>query len=203
MKRELILEIIRERWSPYAISSAPVEEFKLKAMFEAAGCAPSANNEQPWLFVYTTRDNPEIFDRYVSFLNDGNKAWAKHAYALIISMARMTFAGSGKPNRYALYDTGMAVSNILLQAESFDLFVHQMGGYSVEMVREYLKLGEDIQPIAMMAAGYLGDGAALTPELLKRDEARRPRKSVTSYVFHNSMYEEAFRCDPEKMSSVI
>ena len=40
MKKELILEIIQERWSPYAFSSAPVEEFKLKAMFEAASFAP-------------------------------------------------------------------------------------------------------------------------------------------------------------------
>ena len=37
MKKELILEIIKERWSPYSFSSSPVEEFKMKAMFEAVG----------------------------------------------------------------------------------------------------------------------------------------------------------------------
>ena len=41
MKEELILEIIKERWSPYSFSSSTVEEYKLKAMFEAAGHAPS------------------------------------------------------------------------------------------------------------------------------------------------------------------
>ena len=54
MKKELILEIIQERWSPYSFSSGPVEEYKLKAMMEAAGYAPSCNNEQPWMFVFTT-----------------------------------------------------------------------------------------------------------------------------------------------------
>ena len=54
MRKELILEIIQERWSPYSFSSSIVEEYKLKAMFEAAGYAPSCNNEQPWIFVYTT-----------------------------------------------------------------------------------------------------------------------------------------------------
>src|SRR5664280_2149311 len=124
MKKELILEIIQERWSPYSFSPAPVEEFKLKAMFEAASCAPSCN--------------------------------------------------SGKPNRWAFHDTGMAVSNLLLQALALDVYVHQMGGYSVEKVKEYFKLGDDIEPVAMMAIGYLGDGSSLTPELLKRDETRRP-----------------------------
>jgi nitroreductase len=192
MKKELILEIIQERWSPYAFSSLPVEEFKLKAMFEAASCAPSCNNEQPWAFVYATQDEPEIFNEYVSFLADGNKVWARNAYALAISMARTKFSFSGRPNRYAFHDTGMAVTNLLLQAESFDIYVHQMAGYSVDKVREYLQLGEDIEPIAMMAIGYLGDGYGLTPDLLKRDENRRPRKSITEFVYRNSLHRPAF-----------
>ena len=68
MKKELILEIIQERWSPYSFSSNDVEEFILKAMFEAAGYAPSCNNEQPWMFIYSTQKNRQIFNDYlVSF----------------------------------------------------------------------------------------------------------------------------------------
>lgn len=192
MKKELLLEIIRERWSPYAFSSAPVEEFKLKAMFEAASCAPSCNNEQPWMFVYTTRADVEVFNDYVGFLDDGNKIWASQSYALAISMARSKFTFSGKPNRFAFYDTGMAVSNFLLQGVALDVYVHQMGGYSVSMVKKYFNLTDDIQPVAMMAIGYLGDGSALTPELLKKDEFRRPRKSISEFVFKNNLNDKAF-----------
>ena len=192
MKKELILEIIQERWSPYSFSPSPVEDFKLKAMFEAAGFAPSCNNEQPWLFVITTRDDEKVFDDYIGFMNDGNKIWAKNAYAIVISMARIKFAHSGKPNRWAFHDTGMAVSNLLLQALALDVYVHQMGGYSVEKVKDYFKLGDDIEPVAMMAVGYLGDGSSLTPELLKRDEVRRPRKSITEFVYKNSLNRTAF-----------
>jgi len=191
MKKELILEIIQERWSPVAFSSLKVEEFKLKAMFEAAGFAPSCNNEQPWLFVYSTQENREIFDNFTGFLADGNKIWAKHAYALAISMARTKFSHNGKPNRYAFYDTGMAVMNLLLQAQTLDIYVHQMGGYSIEKVKQYFMLDDDIEPIAMMAIGYLGDGTNLSPELLKRDENRRPRKSVAEFVFKNSLSQPA------------
>ncbi len=192
MKKELILEIIQERWSPYAFSSTPVEEFKLKAMFEAAGHAPSCNNEQPWLFVYTTQEDKEVFNDYIGFLSDGNKVWVKNAYGIAISMARTKFSHSGKPNRHAFHDTGMAVTNLLLQALSFDVYVHQMAGYSIEKVKEYFKLGDDVEPVAMMAVGYLGDGSNLTPELLKRDEIRRPRKSVNEFVFKNLLSKPAF-----------
>lgn len=192
MKKELILEIIQERWSPYSFSPAPVEDFKLKAMFEAASCAPSCNNEQPWLFVFTTRENEKVFNDYIGFMADGNKIWAKNAYAIGISMARTRFSHNGKPNRWAFHDTGMAVSNLLLQALALDVYVHQMGGYSVEQVKGYFSLGDDIDPIAMIAIGYLGDGSSLTPELLKRDETRRPRKSISEFVFKDSLSKLAF-----------
>jgi len=192
MKKELILEIIQERWSPVAFSSSKVEEYKLKAMFEAAGYAPSCNNEQPWLFVYSTHDEKEIFNDFLGFLAEGNKLWAKNAYALAVSMARTKFSYNDKPNRFAFYDTGMAVTNLLLQAHTLDIFVHQMGGYSIEKVKEYFSLGDDIEPVAMMAIGYLGDGSDLSPELLKRDEKRKPRKSVSEFVFKNSLSQPAY-----------
>jgi nitroreductase len=192
MRKELILEIIQERWSPYAFSSAPVEDFKLKAMFEAAGYAPSSNNEQPWMFVYATQQDKKVFEEYLGFLTDSNKVWAKYAYALVISLARTRFTYKGRPNRHAFHDTGMAVSNLLLQALALDVYVHQMGGFSTEKVREYLNLTDDIEPVAMMAVGYLGDGELLPPELLKRDEKRSSRKSVNEYVFRNSLSDPAF-----------
>jgi nitroreductase len=192
MKKELVLEIIQERWSPYSFSSNPVEEYKLKAMMEAAGYAPSCNNEQPWMFVFTTQKNSKVFDDYLGFLVDSNKVWAKHAYAIIISLARTKFSYNGKPNRYAFYDTGMAVANLLLQALAMDVYVHQMGGFSIEKVKDYFKLNNDIEPVAMMAVGYIGDGVSISPELLKRDEKKRPRKSVNEYAYKNSLSDPAF-----------
>jgi nitroreductase len=192
MRKELILEIIQERWSPFAFSSDPVEDFKLKAMFEAAAYAPSSNNEQPWMFVYTTQKDIRVFEEYLGFLTESNRVWAKYAYALVISLARTKFSYKGRPNRYAFHDTGMAVSNLLLQALALDVYVHQMGGFSIEKVKEYFNLADDIEPVAVMAVGYLGGGELLPPELLKRNEQRSPRKSVNEFVFRNSLSDPAF-----------
>jgi nitroreductase len=108
-------------------------------------------------------------------------------------MARTKFSHNGHLNRYAFHDTGMAVTNLLLQALALDVYVHQMGGYSVEKVKKYFNLGDDIEPVAMMAVGYLGDGSFLTPELLKRDEARRSRKFANEFVFKNTLSQPAFK----------
>jgi nitroreductase len=192
MKKELILEIIQERWSPYSFASTPVEEFKLKAMFEAAGHAPSSRNEQPWLFVYATNQESEHFNEFLGFLEGSNAVWAKDAFALIIVLARTKHAYNGKVNRFAFYDTGMAVSNLLLQGIAFDLYVHQMGGYSSEKVKQHLNLGDDIEPLTIMAVGYLGEGNNISPELMKKDEIRRPRKGVNEIVFKNTLSQPAF-----------
>jgi nitroreductase len=192
MKEELILEVIKERWSPYAFSSAPVEEYKLKAMFQAASHSPSCNNDQPWLFVYTTNQESDIFNKYLSFMAEGNRIWAQNAYALIICLARTKFSFNGNPNRFAFYDTGMAVANMLVQAQSMDIFAHQMAGFSVHKVKEYFNLTDEIEPVTIMVVGSLGDGLNLSPDILKRDETRRPRKSVHEIAFRNTLSNPAF-----------
>ena len=188
----MVHDFIKNRWSPVSFSSKPVEDYKLKAILEAAGYAPSSMNEQPWLFILTTRDEPEVFNHVIELMDDGNKVWAKNAYALIISLARMKYVYKEKPNKYAFHDTGMAVSNMLLQATSMNVYVHQMGGYSRDEAKKYFKLDEGIEPIAIMAVGYLGEGTGLSDELRNRDNKRRPRKKISEYAFRNTLNNPAF-----------
>jgi nitroreductase len=182
-----ILDLIEKRWSPYSFSSGYIEDEKIETLMAAAGRAPSANNEQPWLFLYTTKENKEKFDFFLGFLTESNRVWAKNAYAMIISFARLNSSYDGKPNRYAFHDTGMAVANLLTQASSMNIFIHQMGGYSIEKVRNYFNLRDDIEPVAVMAVGNIGDGTNIPEELHKRDEKRRPRKLLSEYSFKNNL----------------
>jgi nitroreductase len=188
----MVHNLIKNRWSPVSFSSKPVEDFKLKTILEAAGYAPSSNNEQPWLFILTTRDEPEMFNNVVDLLVDGNRIWARNAYALIVSLARMNHVYKNRPNRYAFHDTGMAVSNMLLQATSMNVYIHQMGGYSHEETKRYFNLDEGIEPVAIMAVGYLGDGTGISDELFERDRKRRPRKNISEYAFRNRLNNPAF-----------
>ena len=173
-----INQIIRERHSPVIFSSKQIEDDKLVSLFEAARWAPSAFNEQPWRFIIGKNHNDENYKKLFDCLVEANQNWAKYAPVLVLSVAHLNSSVTGKINKFALYDTGMAVGNLLAQATFLNLFVHQMGGYSVSKVREYFELGEDYEPMAVMAIGYKGDIDLFPDDLQEHELKKRFRKPL-------------------------
>lgn len=173
--------LISNRWSPRAISSAPLEPEKLRQVLEAARWAPSSNNEQPWRFLVATSEEPEWLDRLQGYLVPGN-AWAKAAPVLIASAYRTNFTRNDKPNASALRDLGAAEENMFLQAYAVGLVVHQMGGFERGRLKSDL-LPEGLEPGTMTAIGYPGDVEQLSEELQERERAPRKRKPLEELVF--------------------
>lgn len=178
-----IHELIARRWSPRAFSERPVEEQKLASLLEAARWAPSCYNEQPWRFFVATRDEPERHARLASCLVPGNRVWAEKAWVLALSVARLAFERTGKPNRHALHDVGLAVGGLLVQAEALGLATHQMAGFDGAKARELLWIPDGYEPVAMIAIGYRGEPELLPEELREREIAPRVRKSLEEIVF--------------------
>src|SRR4051812_27583490 len=87
-----VFELIRNRKSIRAFSNVPVEQEKLNSLFEATRWAPSSTNEQPWLYMYATKDQSELWNKMFGPLTEGNKLWAKDAPLLILSLARKNFS---------------------------------------------------------------------------------------------------------------
>src|SRR5687768_6671673 len=83
-----VLDVIQKRRSRRAYSDKLVEQDKIHSLFEAARWAPSSLNEQPWFYVYATRDQKTLWSKIFDALKESNKVWAKHAPLLILSMAR-------------------------------------------------------------------------------------------------------------------
>jgi nitroreductase len=180
-----IEEILRRRWSPRAFSDRPVEPEKLQSLFEAARWAPSCFNEQPWSFIVASKQKPDEHARLLSCLVEGNQRWASKAPVLMVSVAKLNFDKTGKPNRHAFHDVGLAMGNMLVQATALGLFVHQMAGFSPEKVREIYGVPDGFEPVAAMAIGY---GLALDelPEGSREFElGARSRKPVSSFVFED------------------
>ncbi len=187
----MIQEFIKNRYSPYAFSDVPVSSEQLKTLFEAARWAPSSFNEQPWRFVYTTKDREEDFNRFVSVLMDINQVWAMHAPVIGLSLAKITFSYNGKPNRFAEHDTGLAMGGLLAQATHLGLKVHQMGGYDVEQARQKFGITKDFMPMAMFVIGHPGDGKGLPEIIRKKESTVRIRNAPETFVFLNSFSPEA------------
>lgn len=178
-----IHDLIRQRWSPRAFADRPIEPEKLRSLLEAARWAPSSFNEQPWSFIVATRDNRQEFDRLLSCLVEGNVAWAKNAAVLMLSVAELKFEHNGKPNRHAFHDVGLAAENLVVQATSLGLVVHQMAGIHVDKAREVYQIPEGYEAVAGIAIGYPADPATLPEPQRQRELAPRTRKPLESFVF--------------------
>lgn len=177
-----ILELIKQRRSRRAYDDKLVEVEKIQAMFEAARWAPSSGNEQPWTYLYATKEQVELYQKIFDSLMDGNKIWVARAPLLIVAMVRKNFIRNDKPNGSAKYDLGAANAFLSLQATQLGLNVHQMGGFDKEMAQTLLNIPSNYEPVVILAAGYLGDVETLPESLKERELALRERYTQEAFV---------------------
>ncbi len=175
-------ELIQNRWSPRAFSDKPVAAEVLRSLFEAARWAPSSNNEQPWAFIVSTKNEPENYEKALGSLVEFNANWARKAPVLVIAVAELAFAKNNAPNRNAQYDVGAASLQLSIEATARGLVVHQMAGFDPETAKEAFTIPQGWEPIAAMAIGYPGDASSLPEPYLSRENAPRTRKPIREFV---------------------
>ena len=176
-------ELLRRRWSPLAFSEQRVDPETIGSLLEAARWAPSSFNEQPWSFIIATKDDPTEYERLLSCLIEFNQQWARKAPVLMLTVASLKFARNQKDNRHAFHDVGLAAANLVVQATSLGLVVHQMAGILPDKAREVFGIPEGHEAVTGIALGYPGDAAKLDEKLRQREQAPRSRKPLAEFVF--------------------
>lgn len=184
-----VLEVIKIRRSRRAYADRPVEQEKIRSLFEAARWAPSSLNEQPWFYLYATKDQESLWSKIFECLNHGNKIWAGHAPLLILSLARKNFIRFDSPNPSARYDLGAANAFLSLQAAHLGLNVHQIAGFDTQLAIKNLGVPEIYEPVIVMAIGYPGDVEMLPENLKLRESAPRERYIEQEFVTNKSFYD--------------
>lgn len=177
-----IHEALARRWSPRSFSSQLLSDAQIGRLFEAARWAPSSMNEQPWRFLYATRDDEAAFQAILDTFYEGNRTWAQHAPLLVVALAKTHFTLNGRPNRHAWHDVGQAIAYLTVQATAMDLYVRQIGGFSADKVREQFGIGEGFEPVTAFAVGHLGDLEALPEEKQAAERAPQRRKALEEVV---------------------
>ncbi|HEY6880045.1 MAG TPA: nitroreductase family protein [Polyangiales bacterium] len=170
-----------ERWSRRAIDERPLQRELIDTLFEAARWAPSANNLQPWLFIYASE--PASLERARALLKETNLRWASKAPLLVFVFARKRHPETGAPLRTAQFDTGAAWQSLALQAHKLGLSTRAMGGIHHE--RTYAAFGvpeAEFESMAAIAIGYPGPRESLPPDLHEKEQPNA-RKSVREFAF--------------------
>jgi nitroreductase len=180
-----IHELIASRWSGRAYDSEKlVSQADIISLIEAARWAPSCFGDQPWRFiVFDKAINEAAWKQAIDCLAEGNRAWAKDAPLLFLSVADSVLSQNGKPNRWGQYDTGAATENLCLQASALGLMVHQMGGFDTDKTRELFSIPEQFTPMAMMTVGYQMAEDDIPEDMKEREYGERARNPLGDNFF--------------------
>src|SRR3989344_6792652 len=176
-----INEIFLNRWSPRAMSGDPISNEELMQLFEAARWAPSSFNNQPWRFIYATRDS-EYWQSFLELLVDFNRSWAKNAAVLVALVSKKNFEYNGKPSITHSFDTGAAWENLALQGSLNNLVVHGMEGFDYKKAKKVLNIPAGYQVEMMFAVGMPGKIEDLPKELAEKEHPSG-RKELSEFVF--------------------
>ena len=172
------------RWSPRAFSGEPMDEAALRSLLEAARWAPSANNAQPWRFIFGRTGTP-AFAPILAALVPFNRDWAQHASALVVVLSATRWVPPGKTEPQPLathaFDTGAAWASLALQAHLSGWITHGMGGFDGAALRAALGIPEDHAVHAVVAVGRPGDATRL-PAALQAREAPNDRRPQATFV---------------------
>lgn len=177
---------IAGRKSTRAYSDRPVDEAHIRSLFEAVRWAPSSTNEQPWMYLYATNDQPEFRAKMNQAISESNRVWSDKAPLLMLALTRRTFLKNGSVNAHAEYDLGGANAFLSLQAVHLGMQVRQMAGFSKEVAIRELNIPDGYEPVVFIAIGYPGDALSLPEKLQLREAAPRERYRQETFVMNKS-----------------
>ena len=175
-----LMEVIKGRRSIRKYKSNPVEDWKLKEIFEAARWAPSWANTQCWEFI-VVKDS-EKKKKLSETLVKGNPA--KNAVAtapiVLVACAKKGVSGYGYDGKFltekgewAMFDVALAIQNLTLAAYNLGLGTVQVAAFDTKKVAEILKIPENVEVFELIPLGY--------PEKIPKPP---PRKNIEEFVYY-------------------
>ncbi len=179
---EIRPEILKRR-AKRALAETAVADTVLERLAEAATLAPSCFNKQPWRLLFVTDSRARAAVR--NALAGGNY-WAERAPVYVVVLTHPDFDCRLDEDRdYALFDTGLAVGNLLLQATHEGLIAHPVAGFHAAKLKQELGIPRWYIAITVLVLGYPGSPAGLTEEHRKLENAPRTRVPMESVVLFN------------------
>lgn len=178
-----IISEIEMRRAKRALDEREIPGEVLGRILNAARIAPSCFNNQPWRLVVV--NGQETLNKLKEHLSDGNY-WAKRSPCIIgaATEAELDCKLSDK-REYALFDTGLAVENMVLQAFREGLIAHPIAGFKPVPIKELLGIPEQYILITLVILGYPGDISVLSEKHQQSELSGRERKPENEVIAFN------------------
>jgi len=159
-----VFEAIEKRRSVRAYTREEVSEEEVEKLIDAARCAPSAGNIQPWEFVIVT--NTEIKRKLsVAALHQTFIEEAPVVIVVCANVARSSWGyGSRGANLYCLQDTAAATQNILLAAHALGLATCWAGAFHEDEAGKVLNTPRNVRPVAIVPVGHPAEKPEAPPK---------------------------------------
>ena len=146
-------ELIQKRYSCRHYSPDPIDEDKFNMVLEAARLAPTAANRQPFQIIVIKTSEHAAED----LLNIYRKDWFIQAPWIICVCSTPDTGWYRKDydnQNYSTVDAAIVVDHITLQAADLGLGTCWIGYFDPQFAREYLKITDEVEPIAFTPLGY-------------------------------------------------
>ena len=164
------------------LSAREVEQDKITKILEAARVAPSARNRQPWRFI-VVKDKKTIETLVSRAFSEGNQV-VKGAPVVIIACANPSDDLVIDGKEYYLFDTGLAVENMLLAALDLGLVTHPMAGINEDELKKVLGIPDEVRFVAATPLAYPAEGSY--EQAVRERLSERTRIDLKELVYSNA-----------------
>jgi nitroreductase len=144
------LDLAKKRYSVRSFQDKPVEESLLLKILETGSLAPSACNNQPWVFIVVRKKETKqklaaVYER----------AWFVSAPVILALCCDNSQAWRRKDGKsYGDVDIAIAMDHITLAAAEAGLGTCWIANFSNQEARRALELPETIDPVVFSPLGY-------------------------------------------------
>lgn len=152
---QILPEIKNRKSSQLYIEDKKIERDKLKAVLEAARLAPSANNLQPWRYIVV--ESQKLRHKIIKEAMPKANYWALSAPCLIVQITNPSLGYVKDDKDYYLFDCGLSVMSLVLEAEHQGLRCRQIAGFDTDTVLRILSIPKNWHVVVIVACGYEGD----------------------------------------------
>lgn len=182
-----LLDEIEKRRAYRALDERKIPEDVIGRVMKAATYAPSCFNNQSWRFVVVHED--EALEKVKQYLPDANY-WVKKSPCIVLAATKQSLDCKLNDQRvYALFDLGLAVESLMMQAVHEGLYVHPIAGFKPEPIKRAVNIPDDYILITLVVLGFPGSGDHLNSAHAKLEKSERTRKPIEEVVMYNGWQE--------------